>query len=175
MKSRVFKLVILALVLIALLTSCKQNTTKEYHSIFDCDYASEIREHMHPEGVGLEEDETELRLYNFPMLDGIAYCVVQYDQSSDVVNRIDCYMEFSTENIMEQSAKVKDAFLSMIHYETGEYGFYPLDDNEEAGEADFLAGNASMEMLIFDDTTSWGIIWFVTGDVASLRLSKSFE
>ena len=173
MKNIIFRFAVIALALVVLLSGCKKGDTKTYNSIFDCDYATEVQVHMHIEGVGLEADETEMRLFNSPMLNGTAYCVIQFDNVTDKINKIDCYMEFPADNIMNQSRMVKDEFLKMIHQKTGEYEFYPLDANKEVEESDFLAGKASMEMYIYDGAVIWNLSWFITGDVASLRLSKS--
>ena len=173
MKNRIFKVAMLVMALAFLFAGCKQEKEKIYSSVFDCDYTSEIETHLHTEGVGLEVENDELRLFNVPMLDGTAYCVVQFDKETDAIIKTDCYMEFPKENIMQRSAELKSEFLQMIRKDGGTYEFYPLDNYNEVGESDFLAGNASMELYIRDNSVTWNISWLITGDMASVRLSKS--
>lgn len=145
-------------------------------TVFGCVSVEEARQYAQSKRIAYVESENELHIYGLDLFGYETYCVVSHVGNPEIVSMVECFVLFEdTEELSTRMEKVKKETLEIASVDGDyEYVYFPLDDgSKEVGEKEFLAGEASQELIFSDGTNLWNVSWYIVDEGVTAKISKS--
>ncbi len=168
--------ILLGISIIAFFLIRNNNQDFKADNLYDCNSIEQVETYLSDNSITHDEYGGTLNVYNYQVFGYSSYSVVDYDETTGTVSRIESYMTFEDNLQIEEICKnLKKSFLEYINAEGVDYVYSPIGEDESTvTHDDFLNGNASMEIFIEQDGATYDLVCNVVDAKLSVRIEKVF-